>query len=510
MRQRRGHPHPHKRTVRTEIQRFLYRHRVAIAVLIGILFFARLTNPFAIGSVVKEPFATRIDESGNIRLIPESQIELWTARTYKNFALLKSATHILTNVYSGSKKTKSREVEGIIDEIHELRFDPSYPYLISGDSFSVFYPRSLGIFYATALDPRTARSLLDWHNRQAMYLKSTAYALEVYSHAPALSTTIVPIGTKAVTLVNIYAYPSDTLYSLLYAINTMQDATVLSTLYPTTTKTDTKLVTQVEAAKLLEEYKEPLKRHVQQYKTMVFDSTTGLIKKDILLSGTKDIAKRQSAFYDNVIYWKTLQLASTLGLIDKNDQELAYLKKRIIQTYWLPAKGYFLEDQSDEAISNGYYSSDWLIALMTGFLNPKDRTDREYIARSIAYIQKEKLDVPFGLKYQQTNRSQREYPTVRLVAPEYGGTAIWSHWGIEYIKALILLSRETGERSYLDEANKQLESYSENIIKYRGYPEVYNDKGEMFSNFFYKSVRQTGWVVNFEEARLMLEDAEAK
>jgi hypothetical protein len=145
---------------------------------------------------------------------------------------------------------------------------------------------------------------------------------------------------------------------------------------------------------------------------------------------------------------------------------------------------------------------------MTGFLDPKDSKEKLYYIRSVDYIQKEKLDEPFGLKYQQTNRSEREYPAVRFFAPDYGGTAIWSNWGMEYIKLLTLLTQSTGDVRFVIKARQQLTEYSKRMIQYRGYPEVYFPNGNMFSNLLYKSVRQTGWVVSFEQARMMTEETE--
>lgn len=485
-----------------------YRLRVILIFVVVTLIFSYATNPFVRGNIVQKFFAVTNDGSGNIVLSSESSLFLANKRVFKDLGLLKSATHIVSNVYVGSKKTKSDDLESIIDEIHEVRFSPALPYLISGDHFSVFYPRSLGIFYATALDPRTARTEADWYNRQAIYLKTTAYALEVFSKSSGLATTVVPISPRTVTLNNIYAVPSDTLYSILYALDVLRDENVIPTLYPSATMPSVKLQTKLQSDKLLQEYKADLLRQYNTFKETVIDSKTGLIKKDILLSGAKDITKRSGAFYDNVVYWKTTQLAQKLGIIPKDEIYLANLKQKIIAAYWDERDGIFIEDLSEDAIKNHYYSSDWLIALMTGFLDPNDSKEKLYYIRSVDYIQKEKLDEPMGLKYQQTNRTEREYLAVRLFAPEYGGTAIWSNWGMEYIKLLAMLTKSTGDLRFVMRGRQQIDEYSKRMIQYRGYPEVYFPNGDMFSNLLYKSVRQTGWVVSYEQARMMTKDVE--
>lgn len=484
------------------------RRSIVAAIVMGAIF-SHATNPFTRYSVVRDPYIT-IMEEGNIRLLPESLLNVKDNRFYTNLALAKSGFHILSNVYTGSKKSSADTVESIIDQIHTLRFDPDKPYLISGDHFSILYPRSLGVFYQTTLDPRTARSESDWQHRQELYLKTTAYALQTYAKAGKLSTTILPTGPQAVTLTNFYAYPSDTLYSLLFGIKALSSTSELEQLYPFDQATSYELATGKEASILLSTYKDTLHTLYEDYKQTVYDPILGRVKPALALSGTKDIGKRTNAFYDNVIYWRTTQLAMQLGIIESHPEDLDALKARIVAAYWNDQDGFFLEDLSPEAQAGKYYSSDWLVTLMTGFLNPADPAERVYYERSMAYIQREKINQPFGLKYQQVDRPEREYFFPRYLATSYGGTAIWSHWGMEYIKALGLLYKATGDTTYLTEAKRQITAYETNMLKYKGFPEVYAADGTMFGNFFYRSVRQTGWVVNFEEARALIQSVESK
>jgi len=432
---------------------------------------------------------------------------LRTSRFYAVFVWMKSGFHIFQNVYSGGKASKSDTLNEIISDIHKLRFDPNEPYLISGDHFSMLYIRSLGIFYHSLLDPRTALDKQDWINRQKIYLQTTAYALEVFSRSPRLSTTIVPVGINSVALMNVYATPSDSLYSMLYALDVMQSTSYLENIYPSKQAGRFPLQTQNAAATLLNTYRKDLARHYDTYVNSVVDPQTGLIRKSLLLSGTKDIARRQSAFYDNVILWKTEELAQKLSIIPSNPQHLVELKTRILETYWKKKIGCFIEDQSADAIAGNYYSSDWLIVLPTGFLDTYNPRELPYYLGCVDYIQNKGLDQPFGLKYQENPRSNRLYTIVRVLTPEYGGTGIWSNWGMEYIKLLVLLYNNTGQMAYLAKAKQQLDSYSDKIVEYGCYPEVYDEHGKMFKNFFYKSVCQTGWVVTYEEARNMVNSA---
>jgi hypothetical protein len=403
-------------------------------------------------------------------------------------------------------RAKNINLEGIIADIHRLRFNPAKPYIISGDHFSVLYPRNLGTFYLPMVDPHIALNSQDWENRQQIYLQSTAYALEVFAKVGRPFTTLVPVSIHSVTPINIYSYPSDALYGILFALKAMQTSEDLYTIYPFTTSLTYPLQTIQASQMLVKTYRTDLKTLLLHYKNKVYNESTGLIRKYIHISSAKDITKRQSAFYDNVILWKTLKLAADLGIQEVDNQELYDYKKRIIATYWYEEGGYFLEDISDEGKQHHYYSSDWLVALFTGFLDPKNPQERVYFERSVAYIQKERIDQPFGLKYQQSDRKSRQIAVVRWAVAEYGGTAIWSFWGNEYIKLLLILYQQTGNLQYLRTAEYQLKAYQDNIIRYRGFPEVYDKNGDMLQTLIYKSVIQTGWVVNFEQAKMMYEN----
>ncbi|MDH5533410.1 MAG: hypothetical protein OEX81_03220 [Candidatus Pacebacteria bacterium] len=477
-----------------------------IFLTIIIAIFSYFTNPFVKFSLVKDPYAQVVIEDGNIVIKGSEDLTLRGGRYIGGLAKLKSGWHIVSSRFTGGKKASSNTVDEIIKEIHLIRFDPSEPYLISGDHFSMLYPRSLGIFYHSLLDDRTALSETDWKNRQVIYLKTLTYASNIYSQSSELSTTIVPVGPGSVALMNIYAVPSDTLYSLLFAYQQLIDNSYQRDNYPYDNDISYDLATKEAATKLLAEHKDSLKRHYDGFKGYAYDEQSGLIRKNILLSGTKDIMKKYGAFYDNVVFWKTAQLAQDLGVIEKDQAFLDQYKQRIIDTYWLGERGHFLEDLSEESLSESWYSSDWMIAFQTGFLDPDDEDDLVYLTKTVEYIQRNAIDKPFALQYSPDKRNQRMYGVVKWLSPEYGSTTIWSNWGMEYTKLLIRLAQVTNDITYLEQAKTHLDAYTFNIKRYQGYPEVYDQEGDFYKTPLYKSIRRTGWVVTFEQAREMYKD----
>lgn len=71
---------------------------------------------------------------------------------------------------------------------------------------------------------------------------------------------------------------------------------------------------------------------------------------------------------------------------------------------------------------------------------------------------------------------------------------------MEYIKCLLLLYRSSKKPEYLREADKQIESYKRAMVRDGGFPEVYDKDGNLLQTLLYRSIRQTGWVVGFEQA----------
>jgi len=467
--------------------------------LVGL--YADTLNPFGRMDRFKRPFKTRL-ELGSVVLERIGVLQKRSALFWKIFAFYKCAWHIVLNVRAGVR-AKGGSVEDVIYNVHRLRFDPRKPYLISGDHFNVLYPRNVGVFYHSVLDAHTALSEIDWLHRQQLYLQTVAFALDVFSQYGDCATTIVPVGQRAVSCVDIYRYPSDALYGVLYGLSALNGTPgAYEPYFPASARHTLK--TSTAANLLLQEYHESITTLIARYVARVYDRTTGLVRRDIALSSAKDSALRESALYDNVILWKTLHLAQELGFLLPEKIDLDVLKQHILETFWDEGSGHFLDDLSDASREHAHYSADWLVVVFTGFLDARIPAERRYLSSAVEYTITAKLDEPFPLRYQESNRPRSEVFFVRYFVPSYGGSAIWSFWGAEFIKLLIILSRFEGGDKYLARAQRHIETYEKLIVRYKGYPEVYDRKGNMLRSPLYQSVRQTGWVVGFEQARALI------
>jgi len=472
-----------------------------IAIIIALAIAAYLTNPFNRFTIIRRPYIAKM-KNGVIKAIDENKrLVVNQSFFYSGFAVIKNAIHILNSRWHSSPASDATTVEGIMDDIYDLRFDPTKLLLTSGDHFSALFVRNLGVFYYPTLDAAIPSDERRWEDRQIVYIQTLAYALGTFDKLATLKTTIVPTGRYRATGVNFHAYPSDTMYGMLYALAALLGK---ETAQPVAYGKPLHTLDTLPAAKLLlKTYGESLAQHYWNYRSYAYDETAGLVSMQALMSGAKDITKRQSSFYDNVIFWKTTELAMKLKLIDSDKHFLSDLKQRILDTFWLDNEGYFLEDLSPEGVSGKYYSSDWLITLATGFISPTVAAELSYFTRSVEYIRAMKIDEPFPIKYQHETRASRQFFIVRLAVAAYGGDSIWSFWGMEYLKVLMILNKQTGDSAYLALADRHISTYKHNMLENNGFPEVYDKNGKLLQTPLYRSIRQTGWVIGFDQVLAM-------
>lgn len=480
---------------------------IILVVLAGIVAWAVVTNPFSRFSIIKQTFVAEFTEDAFTAINENHKLKVRQGLAWWAFSYLKSLVHIMETRFFNSPRSGAKTVDGIIADIHAHRFRPDKLLLTSGDHFSSLFVRNLGVFYYPMLDAAIDGTKEDWHDRQAVYLQTLAYALGVFEKRPVPVTTIVPTGAYRATCTNFYVYPSDTVFGVLFALAALLGKEKATPFAYTEAKNILGTVPAAEV--LLHEYKATLKALYKDYRRTVFDKATGLIRADIHLSGAKDITRRTCAFYDNVVFWKTSELAQELGVADKKI-DLKALKQNILEHFWLEDEGYFLEDLSPAGAKGKYYSSDWLITLTTGFLDPSNPKETAYFARSVQYIQAQKIDQPFAIKYQHETRASRQFFLARIAFASYGGDVVWSFWGMEYIKVLLRLFEVTGETAYLTAANFHIKAYEKVMRRDGGYPEVFDDKGNLYETWIYRSIRQTGWVIGFEQARAMRDAIEAR
>lgn len=435
--------------------------------------------------------------NNQIQLLQTESIYFTHKKRYKLFTYIRAGLRIGRTAFSTEKPLLGSE-EAIIRQIHAIRYSKDNPYVITGGHFYQIFVRNLGVFFNSLLDPRIPSTDEDWDLRQSIALRTIAYDLALFQQAGREYTTLTPIKKNLYTGLNLYARSSDSLHAIVYTLNALTDESFIETIFPAKYKIKKQLQSQNAAKKLLQTYKKILRLLIQKYYEDLIDSSTRLIKQNLLLASARDGIKRESSFYDNVILWSTIRLATKLHLYKISDKELQLWKERILKTFWNKTEGIFLDDLSEQKY---LFSADSFIVLSTQFFDLKNKRDRNYMLRMIAYVKKNKLDLPFPLHYSTVDLPKKLYRPVRYFAPSYMGSSIWCHWGMEYIKCLIYFSKDNPE--LLSDAKHHLISYKKNIERYGGYPEVYAKNGKPLSTRLYRSVLHNGWVINYEQTKMI-------
>lgn len=476
-------------TIRSINIKKLIVHVVICVLMVHIYLHA--TNPYASFNMVQQLYTTSIVD-GKIYINNHFNVKVHDSKLADYIGYYKSGFLITQNTFLPYPKPSKNNPQAVIDDIHRLRFDPDKPYLISGNQFSVLYVRNLGVFYNSLLDPSTARSQQDWENRQRIYLHSALYALDAFSAAGDIKTTIVPLSPHSVALTQVHpgSIASDSLYGLFYALDKLA----------TPNTSGQYSVQTVEATeRLLKNRHQDIANLVSTYIKQVQDPDTKLIKRHIDLASARDGITRDSSFYDNIVLWKTLSLAQKFGATSQSEQDIASLKQKILDTYWDERQGIFC-DEYPEVARQCEFSSDWLLANPTGFLDINNQSDQTKLKRIIDYTRTHKLAEPLPISY-SVDAEPKDVPFfVKKAVPTYGGDAIWSYWGAEYMTLLGNMHGLTGDVSYRNDLAKYIAEYDKKIVQYGGYPETFDKQGNMLRTGFYKSILETGWVVQYEKA----------
>jgi len=378
-------------------------------------------------------------------------------------------------------------------------------YLYTGGHYTDFYVRNLGTFANKLISPKAATNANQWLDRVKLMTRSTEVALSVFQSYDQITTTIVQLENGKYVPINIYAAPSDSLPSLLKILDQLNNINQQKTPFPLSLDEQKELDTIADQANtMLQKYRTFLKAQSELYVNSYTDTQTKLIKEDIVLSGIKDSWIRKSSFYDNVMLYSVYNLNSKLNIHSDWNKKADEVKKTLLQNRWGEQSGIFYDEIPSQScnpeskdICIPFFSADQLIAVEMGMLDPNETNDKTYLEKIIKYIQKNNLDKPFPLKTTEIRIPKKEHLPVRILAPNYTGTTIWSYWGMIYIDLLSTIGTIDKNDDYLTQAKSDLNKYNQNIVEYKGFPELYAPNGQKYQLPFYRSVNDMVWGIYF-------------
>ncbi len=306
-------------------------------------------------------------------------------------------------------------------------------FQVSTGHFSLFYMRDFGM---------CVEALLKLGYKKEVE-KTLQFALCVYSRENRVTTTI----TKNGKVFDVFSYAPDSLAFLLYSLRVSKNK------------------------ELVEIYRPFLELQISHFYNTVVDEETALVQKERNFSSIKDHAKRSVSCYDSCCIAVVAREAETLGLRnpfeDNNNGHNTYKKiqEKIKQTFW--TGDYFVDCEASKIITGDANTFPYWFGIFT---------DKKMIQKSIAAIQKEKLDQPFPLKYTSFVPANFFFP-LKLVAPNYEGNSIWMHLGLCYLDVVASVDKKL--------AKKYVALYGQNIEEHKNFLELFSADGSVYKTPFY-------------------------
>ncbi|MEK6921540.1 MAG: hypothetical protein AABX82_06660 [Nanoarchaeota archaeon] len=345
---------------------------------------------------------------------------------YEGFHMFQRRIHVAIN---GIPKYKG-DSETICKHIIQNCWNGSF-FQVSTGHFSLFYIRDFGMCIDALL--RLG------YQKEAQ--KTLQFALTVYSRENRITTTISRNGIGF----DVFSYAPDSLAFLLYSLRVSKNK------------------------ELVEMYKPFLELQISHFYNTVVDEKTGLVQSGRNFSSIKDHAKRSVSCYDSCCIAVVAREATMLGLKNPFVNTYSYKKiqEKIKETFW--TGDYFSDCEASDIITGDANVFPYWFRIFT---------DRKMIIKSIAAIQKQKLDQPLPLKYTSFIPKNFFFP-LELVAPNYEGNSIWAHLGLCYIDVVASVDKKLA-RKYVQEYKKQIE-------KHKNFLELYNPEGQPYKSLFYYS-----------------------
>ena len=382
----------------------------------------------------------------------------------------------------------------IVKKIVQDRVDEQYLY--TGGHYTDFYVRNLGTFANKLIEPSAADSADEWLERLDLVVRSTELAMRVFSFYDEITTTIVQLENGRYVPINVYVAPSDSLSSLLRVMYQVPRMSADSAPFVLSTEERERFFElQGRMYDLRSTYRTFVISQVERFeKENVAEN--GLLRDEVKLSGIKDAWVRHSSLYDNVMLWGMYYYGAEAGIAPEWKERADKVKQVLIDLYWDEENGIFY-DENPKFVDEQYFSADNLITFDFGMLSVESEGEREMLEGIVRYIRSRNLDEPFPLRTTEVRKPNKEHLPVRIFAPNYIGTTIWSYWGMVYINLLNDLSIYYPEDYYDVAARSYLDVYSRNIIRYGGFPELYHPNGEQYRLVAYRSVNDMIWGIYY-------------
>jgi hypothetical protein len=282
-------------------------------------------------------------------------------------------------------------------------------------------------------------------------VRSLAWGLERFERAGRVTTTIFNRRYPR----DVYAYGSDSLPMLLYALRA------------------------VDATHLIDRHRELLTREIARYVNAVFDEQRGMARADGYFSGPRDCMTGRSTVFANTM------IALLIKLLDV-DRRLPNplagydMAEVLVRHYW--TGDYFRDSLCREMPSGDANVWPFFYEVVT---------DLDMKRRAFATLEARGLTEPVPLRYFERRLPEAELAVPRTFTPNYQGDPSWTQLGPAYLHLLKTVDRPRMEAhrakmaSFISRDRNYLELYTTEGKPYRGRAWLYYaDQGMIWAAMF--------------------------
>jgi hypothetical protein len=287
--------------------------------------------------------------------------------------------------------------------------------------------------------------------RRDQVVQSLAWGLERFEKAGRITTTIFNRRFPR----DVYAYASDSLPMLLFALRT------------------------ADAPHLIDRHRALLTREIARYVEKVFDPELGMARADGYFSGPRDCMTGRSTVFANTMLALLIKVLDGDGRLP-NPLAGHDLAARIVRHYWT---GDYFRDSLDRELPSGDAN------LWPFFFDVLD--DPEMKRRAFSTLETRGFTRPVPLRYFERRLPEAELPIPRFFTPNYQGDPSWTQLGPAYLHQLA-----TVDRPKMEEHRAAMARF---IERDGNYLELYNPDGRPYSGraLFYHCDQGMIWAAMF-------------
>lgn len=220
-----------------------------------------------------------------------------------------------------------------------------------------------------------------------------------------------------------------------------------------------------------------LERQLKKYRRFYLEADGSL--RQMKFAEMKDACIYDRSAYATALVSRMATCVRTLGLQNAFPYPPEQYQNELIENYW--NGNYFSADRKTDAFSA---DSALFPFYLGGIYNP------EMAAKTFDYINKQKLNEPYPLKYTDQPKAFRYHWWMTApFMPNYTGTSIWTWHGTFYLNLLHRYERP--------EYSQQYERFTALIERHGTYPELLNPDGSWYYVPIYRGDPGMVWAALF-------------